>query len=256
MNTVTVKNVMIGDGIPKICIPIVATTKEDTMKEAKNLMKFPVDIVEWRVDWFDHVEDISKVISVLEGLKLVLTNIPLLFTFRTIKEGGVKELETNEYITLLKEIIDSQLIDCIDIEIFTGDYVVKEIIHKAQEKNIKVIASNHDFKKTPSKEEIVRRLLKMQTLGADIPKIAVMPNSKKDVLTLLEATLEMTDKYADRPIITMAMGELGVISRLSGQVFGSAVTFASVQKASAPGQIPAKQLYEVLHILDESIRLL
>lgn len=254
MNTVTVKNVVIGAGIPKICIPIVATAKEDIIKEAKNLLMFPVDIVEWRVDWFEHVEDFEQVIDVLKELNRVLTSIPLLFTFRTIKEGGVKEFETKAYIDLLKSIINTQLIDFIDVEIFTGDNIVQEIINKAHENGVKVIASNHDFKKTPSKEEIVSRLLKMQEIGADIAKIAVMPNSKMDVLVLLEATLEMSEKHADRPIITMSMADLGVISRLSGQVFGSSVTFASAQKASAPGQIPAKQLEEVLHILNQGMK--
>lgn len=254
MNTVTVKNVVIGAGIPKICIPIVATAKEDIIKEAKNLLMFPVDIVEWRVDWFEHVEDFEQVIDVLKELNRVLTSIPLLFTFRTIKEGGVKEFETKAYIDLLKSIIDTQLIDFIDVEIFTGDNIVQEIINKAHKNGVKVIASNHDFKKTPSKEEIVSRLLKMQEIGADIAKIAVMPNSKMDVLVLLEATLEMSEKHADRPIITMSMADLGVISRLSGQVFGSSVTFASAQKASAPGQIPAKQLEEVLHILNQGMK--
>ena len=51
----------------------------------------------------------------------------------------------------------------------------------------------------------------MQTLGADIPKIALMPTYKKDVLTLLEATLEMSEQYADRPIITMSMAGTGVV---------------------------------------------
>lgn len=49
----------------------------------------------------------------------------------------------------------------------------------------------------------------MQELGADIPKIAVMPQSRKDVLTLLSATEEMASKYADRPIITMSMSATG-----------------------------------------------
>ena len=60
----------------------------------------------------------------------------------------------------------------------------------------------------------------MQDMNADIPKIAVMPQNKKDVLTLLAATEEMTTTYADRPIITMSMAGTGVISRLCGEVFG------------------------------------
>ena len=83
-------------------------------------------------------------------------------------------------------------------------------------------------------------------MGADIPKIAVMPRSKRDVLTLLSATEEMASDYADRPIITMSMAGLGSISRLSCEVFGSCLTFGSGSMASAPGQIDAQELKEVL----------
>ena len=91
--------------------------------------------------------------------------------------------------------------------------------------------SNHDFFKTPSKEEIISRLCAMQEKGADIPKIAVMPQSKKDVLTLLSATNEMVEEHANRPIITMSMAATGVISRLAGEVFGSCLTFGAAQKS-------------------------
>ena len=89
----------------------------------------------------------------------------------------------------------------------------------------------------------------MQELGADIPKIAVMPQNKKDVLTLLAATEEMANEYADRPIITMSMAGTGVISRLAGEVFGSALTFGAAAKASAPGQMGVEDLKQVLTLL-------
>lgn len=93
----------------------------------------------------------------------------------------------------------------------------------------------------------------MQELGADIPKIAVMPNSKKDVLVLLAATEEMSSEYADRPIITMSMAGTGVISRLCGEVFGSALTFGAAKKASAPGQMEVNNLETVLQLLHKSL---
>ena len=123
----------------------------------------------------------------------------------------------------------------------------------AHENGVKVIMSNHDFFKTPSKEEIISRLCAMQEKGADIPKIAVMPQSKKDVLTLLSATNEMVEEHADRPIITMSMAATGVISRVCGEVFGSALTFGAVGKASAPGQMGAGELKEMLTTLHASL---
>ena len=41
----------------------------------------------------------------------------------------------------------------------------------------------------------------------------------------------------ETPIITMSMGALGAVSRLSGEAIGSAMTFANPGKASAPGQV-------------------
>lgn len=143
--------------------------------------------------------------------------------------------------------------DLVDVEAFTGDEIVKEIIEEVHKVNVKVVASNHDFDKTPAKEEIVSRLRNMQELGADIPKIAVMPNSKKDVLVLLAATEEMSSEYADRPIITMSMAGTGVISRLCGEVFGSALTFGAAKKASAPGQMEVNNLETVLQLLHKSL---
>ena len=93
----------------------------------------------------------------------------------------------------------------------------------------------------------------MQDLGADIPKIAVMPKCKLDVLELLEATTIMAEQYADRPIITMSMAGQGMISRLCGEVFGSCLTFGAVDKASAPGQINVGELAKVLNIINKSI---
>ena len=89
-------------------------------------------------------------------------------------------------------------------------------------------------------------------VSADILKIAVMPQNSRDVLTLLSATEEMTRLYAERPLITMSMGGTGLMSRLCGETFGSAVTFGAVGKTSAPGQIAADELAQVLELLHKN----
>ena len=249
MNTIKVREIEIGAGAPKIIVPIVGVTKEDILNEAKTFDSIPVDVVEWRVDWFEHVFEFDKVEDVLKELRTVLGNIPLLLTFRTKKEGGEKAIDTKEYKELNLRAAKTGYVDFIDVEIFTGDDVVREIIDGAHAAGVKVIASNHDFFKTPAKSDIIYRLRKMQDMGADIPKIAVMPQSKRDVLTLLCATEEMVTDYADRPIITMSMAGTGVISRLCGEVFGSSMTFGAAKKASAPGQMGVNDLNTVLDLL-------
>ena len=154
-------------------------------------------MVEWRVDWFDDVFATEKVLETAKELQEVLKDIPVLLTFRTSKEGGEKEISVSDYAALNIAAAQSGYVDLIDVEAFTGDDVVKTIIDAAHKAGVKVIASNHDFFKTPEKEEIIRRLRMMQDFGADIPKMAVMPTCKQDVITLLSATLEMSEKYAD-----------------------------------------------------------
>lgn len=253
MNTVKVRNIEIGAGAPKIIIPIVGVTKEEILDAARSFASVTYDVVEWRVDWFEGIFDFAKVEEVLKELREILGDKPLLMTFRTSKEGGEKAISDADYIDLNVKAANTGYVDFVDVEIFTGDDVVSTIIEKAHAAGVKVIASNHDFHKTPAKADIIYRLRKMQDMGADIPKIAVMPQNKKDVLTLLAATEEMASDYADRPIITMSMAGTGVISRLCGEVFGSSMTFGAVGKASAPGQMGAEDLNTVLALLHDAM---
>lgn len=250
---VEVRGVKIGEGVPKICVPIVGKTKEEILAAARSFEDVALDVVEWRVDWFEGVFDFEKVEDVLKELRAVLGETPILMTFRTSKEGGEKSIEPEDYAKLNIKAAQTGYVDFIDVEIFTGDAIVTKIIDGAHAAGVKVIASNHDFHKTPEKSDIIYRLRKMQDMNADIPKIAVMPQNKKDVLTLLSATEEMTSLYADRPIITMSMAGTGVISRLCGEVFGSSMTFGAAKKASAPGQMGVKDLETVLGLLHSAM---
>lgn len=249
VNPVVVRNIEIGSGMPKVCVPIVEKTREDILSTAKAICSTEADLVEWRADWYEDVSAFSEVIKTADMLRSILGETPLLFTFRSAREGGEKELSLESYATLLESVAKTGFVDLIDVEVFSGDDAVKNIIQTAHAHGVKVIASNHDFEGTPAREELVARLCKMQDLGADILKIAVMPQSRSDVLTLLSVTEEMSSLHTSRPVITMSMGRTGTLSRLCGEVFGSAVTFASFGKVSAPGQIAIEDLKAGLRLL-------
>ena len=253
MKAIKVRNIEIGAGKPKIIVPIVEKDIEAIVAQGTKLTKEKLDVVEWRVDFFEEVFDTEKVLAAAKGLRTALGEIPILFTFRTKKEGGEKEISLEAYTKLNKALAESGLVDLIDVEIFSGDAVVRENIANIHQAGAKVVGSNHDFFGTPTQADLVYRLRKMQDMGADIPKIAVMPKCKKDVLTLLSATEEMFTNYADRPIITMSMAGTGSISRLAGEAFGSAMTFGCVGKGSAPGQIGATDLSQALDIIHSAL---
>ena len=238
MNTVKVRNLELGNGIPAICIPNVGKTKEDILSLTRTYLGMHMDLMEWRMDWYEDVEDIAKVSELVKELRDVMGDTPLLCTFRTDKEGGVHPMSTEKYADLNKAVAATGNADIIDVEIFTGDDIVREMIDAINASGAKVIASNHDFDKTPAKSDLIYRLRKMQDMGADIPKMAVMPQTKKD---------------ADRPIITMSMAGLGSISRIACEAFGSCLTFGSGAQASAPGQIGAEKLHQALQIVHDAL---
>lgn len=186
--------------------------------------------------------------AALDEIRTILPETPILFTFRSAKEGGELAVSDEFYFELNETLARTGKVDLVDVELFNEEADVLRLIETAHKNNVKVVMSNHDFDKTPAKEEIVSRLIRMEALGADLPKIAVMPKSAGDVLTLLDATNTVSEK-ANQPIITMSMAGTGVISRLAGEVFGSAMTFGAAKKASAPGQIDVNELRHVLDLL-------
>lgn len=258
MRTVKMGQLSIGQGMPKTCVPVVGRDEEDIRKALEEIRccgKQP-DLVEFRADWFEDVADESKVRAILEQLRAELGEMPLLFTFRTKKEGGERAFGYGQYESLLTSVAKSGLVDAVDVEAFSyvgteeaTDEQVCRLVQLIQDNGCVVVGSNHDFQATPARDEIVRRLRRMQQMGMDIVKVAVMPNCIQDVLALLSATAEASCDDAMCPVITMSMSAQGVISRLSGEVFGSAVTFASVGQESAPGQIALGEMQDLLQAI-------
>ena len=142
MKPVIVRGVIIGEGMPKICVPLTAKTKAELLEDAQAIVgdvasSSVIDIVEWRADYFADIE-------VLSELRHIIGDKPLIFTYRTAGEGGTGSIYAN-YESLLKAAIDSGLIDLVDVELFKGDETASQLIAYAHANGVKVIASNHDF---------------------------------------------------------------------------------------------------------------
>ena len=247
--SIQVRNIIIGSGIPKICVSIIEKTKKEIWKQAEKISACGCDLLEWRIDWYQEEREEEDIIHILKHIREIIKEMPLLVTLRTKKEGGEEEINFEDYQKQMLFLSSCGYVDIIDIEAFSFGRDMKTLIKQIQKNHCLVIASYHDFFQTPSKKEILNRLISMQDLNADIIKIAVMPKEKKDVIILLDATQEMLEKYAVKPIITMSMNGMGCISSICGELTGSAVTFASVGTASAPGQLPIQELKTTLELI-------
>lgn len=246
---VIVKNKIIGGNIPLVCLPIVAKNKADLETQAKELVLLAPDLLEWRIDGYDHAGTIERSLEALTALSREIAQMPFIFTCRIDQEGGMQQIARQPRLDLITASIKTGLVDIVDIELCNDETFITTVIDVSKKYNTKVILSYHDFKQTPAKAYILEKLAQAQDKGADIAKVAVMPNRYEDVLTLMEATLTAREEKLDIPLVTMAMGEKGVVSRIAGGIFGSDMTFAIGKSASAPGQIPIKDLRQAMSVL-------
>ncbi|EXC49455.1 catabolic 3-dehydroquinate dehydratase [Acinetobacter baumannii 99063] len=230
----------------KTIVPITAKTKEQALAQAQVIANTAdADLAEFRIDLLSFASDTKQVIALGHELKKILGNKPMIATIRTKNEGGQLEISDADYGKTYQAYLKNPFMDWLDVEMFRDQKVVSEIVQKAHQKKVLVVMSNHDFQKTPNQDEIEKRLLKQDQMGADVLKIAVMPKSKQDVFTLMNATLKVSQKTT-KPLLTMSMGQLGTISRVATANMGGSYSFGMIGQASAPGQIDVTKLKQIL----------
>ena len=251
---ITIRSIVIGEGAPKIIVPTTGKTATEVLAQARTIGADPdADLIEFRIDYLDFATDAAQVAALGKQVAEAVRHKPMILTFRTQAEGGAKAITDVEYGKLYSALLKGGFIDLLDLEMFRDPKVVAEVVAQAHKAGVKVVMSSHDFKQTPATAEIVARLRKQDQLGADVLKIAVMPHSPADVLKLLDASVQIRQDYSTKPLLVMSMGGAGAITRLSGEVFGSDLTFGMIGVPSAPGQVDVKQLRQVLDVVHASI---
>lgn len=230
----------------KTIVPITAKTREQAIAQAKVIAaNADADLAEFRIDLLNFASDRKQVIALGHELKQILGTKPLIATIRTHNEGGQLTISDADYGKTYQAYLQQPFMDMLDVEMFRDQQIVKDTVRMAHAKKVLIVMSNHDFQKTPPESEIIKRLLQQDELGADILKIAVMPQNKQDVFTLMNATLKVSQQ-SKKPLLTMSMGKLGTISRIATANMGGSFSFGMIGEASAPGQIDVTQLKQFL----------
>ena len=246
---VAVRKKIIGGPAPLICIPLVADKKNALLDQAATLQPLQPDLVEWRIDNYNGVEDTADCLATLDALRAAIGGTPLIFTCRIEAEGGMQPISQQTRRALIEAAIRSGGVDIVDVELINDGSFIADIRRAAVRHGVKLILSYHDFRKTPDEAFIFDKLKQAQTLGADIAKVAVMPKGYPDVLTLLKATLKARTEAVKIPLATMSMAREGVVTRMAGGLFGSDITFALGPASTAPGQIPIGDLRQAMALL-------
>jgi 3-dehydroquinate dehydratase I len=254
VNPVRIRNVEIGTGRTKTIVSLIEATPDAVLSRARQFGGMDqIDTVEFRLDHLDTREP-RTIAAMIRPVADAIKGKPLVITFRTKDEGGEKAIAPADYAALYDAVLGSGAGDIIDIQAALLDApAVAALKARAQKAGRRVILSHHDFKKTPPVDTMIALLRRQQDLGADICKVAVMPQQPDDVLRLLEATWTMRRDHADRPLITMSMGGIGTVSRLAGETFGSALSFGTVGNSSAPGQVDVTELRATIDSLHQAL---
>ena len=204
----------------KIVVPIMPTSLEEAQE--LELSRFEgADIIEWRADFLDK----DSILTVAPAIFEKFAGFEIVFTIRTTREGGKLELTDAEYIALIKDVAAIYSPDYIDFEYFTRKAVFDQMLEFSN-----LVLSYHNFEETP--ENLMELLSEMTNLTPRVVKVAVMPKHEQDVLE------------------TMSMGKLGRLSRFAGDLVGSSWTFASLDNASAPGQVGLADMRRIREVLD------
>jgi 3-dehydroquinate dehydratase-1 len=251
---ITLNGKPLGSGrLPAICTPLVGCTREQVLAEAAQVTAQKPDLLEWRVDFFQDIADLSAVLSLANQIRDAAKGIPVLFTRRSTKEGG-EPIAINEeaVVQMLEAVCASGKVDMVDFEMNNDPTHIARVRAAAHTNKVALVLSFHNFQSTPTQEALCERFLQAETLGADVAKVAVMPQRLEDVLIVLSATLQASQKL-DIPVVSMSMGGHGALTRLFGWTFGSALSFAVGAAASAPGQVPMDDMNAALNIMRRSI---
>lgn len=213
-------------------MPIVADSPTEAARQANLIAATDAEMVEWRADCLAEAPDIGTIVATTKSLAAIVAPRPLIFTWRTASEGG--RAATDERCeAILAAIIETSAAALVDVEIHHG--AAAQLMTAAARADIPVIGSTHFVDHTPPPEVIMQVLEQAEQAGASVAKVAVAPLCPSDVATLLAATAKRAEQ-ASVPLVTMAMGPLGLVSRVFGHVFGSRATFATIGVPSAPGQ--------------------
>ena len=250
MKTVALRNIIIGQGMPKLIVPIAEASRGDILAMGKKLAGMYIDAVEWRADFYDGIKDTDEVLSVLYALRSCL-DMPLIFTCRTAKEGGKADITDEEYALLNRAVLHSGYADGIDVEVLSHGEHAAELICDMRTQGRVSIGSCH-LMTMPKAEDMGNMLRAIHSTGADITKLAAMAESTGQALALMGAARQ-AKAAGIGPLIAIAMGEQGMISRLLAEMAGSDAVFAAAGRGSAPGQLSIGAMRAILKTVHENM---
>ncbi len=199
------------------------------------------DVIEWRADYLDK----NDILQVAPAIFEKFAGREIVFTLRTREQGGEIELSGEEYVALIHDINNIYHPDYVDFEYFGHQAEFNQMMDYSN-----LCLSYHNFQETP--ENMMEILSELTSLSPKVVKVSVMAHTEQDVLDLMNYTRGFKTLNPEQEYVTISMGKMGKVSRITSDVTGSSWSFASLDEASAPGQISLSNMKKIREILDEA----
>ena len=222
---------------------LVVSVMPKSLEEAQGIdaMRYiDADIIEWRADFLPK----DAILQVAPAIFEKFAGRELLFTLRTRAEGGEIDLDSAEYVQIIKDVAQLYQPEYIDFEYFSHKDVFEEMLDFPN-----LVLSYHNFQETP--ENMMEILSELTSLTPKVVKVSVMAHTEQDVLDLMNFTRGFKTLNSEQEYVTISMGKVGKVSRITSDVTGSSWSFASLDEASAPGQISLSSMKKIREILNE-----
>ena len=222
---------------------LVVSVMPKSLEEAQGIdaMRYiDADIIEWRADFLPK----EAILQVAPAIFEKFAGRELLFTLRTRAEGGEIDVDSAEDVQIIKDVAQLYQPEYIDFEYFSHKDVFEEMLDFPN-----LVLSYHNFQETP--ENMMEILSELTSLTPKVVKVSVMAHTEQDVLDLMNFTRGFKTLNPEQEYVTISMGKVGKVSRITSDVTGSSWSFASLDEASAPGQISLASMKKIREILNE-----
>ena len=204
---------------PLICTPIAADNFDSYLNLLQSAKNMGSDIAEFRIDYFKNItaEVLNNVISESE--------LPLIVTNRNREDGGMFSSGEEVRLELLETAIESKP-SFVDIEVAIDREKRDNIIQKARINDVGIICSYHDFRHTPTPNEIFEIYSDINETGANVAKMVFTPVTDKDIRNILS----VTERFSNNEMLFTIFGmrQKGQITRMLTPLLGACLTYCSL----------------------------
>lgn len=252
MNTIQIGRVTLGEGMPAICVPVMGQSAQEIEQAAARAKDAQADVIELRLDSLSAMPTIQQAEDAARAVRASAPDIPLLLTLRTARDGGAGSTDAQAYEALMTAMMERGLGDAVDCELSVGEAAFERMARRAKAAGVLLVGSSHEFGRIGDVQRAADWLLQQEALGADVCKAAVMAQTRAEAFALAQVYAQVHERL-HIPMIGIAMGPAGVMTRIGGACMGSCMTFGTAGAASAPGQIDARRLRVALEIVQEAL---